>query len=118
MLLVGGGIYRPEPEILKRVRQYIAAKPGTLTKMLRNPRFKKTYDGFIEEDALVRPPKGFSADTPHIDAIKLRHFFAMVEVNVKRRPPKDLAGDLADYFRDLLPLMEWLRTAAAPERGH
>ena len=24
----------------------------------------------------MRPPKGFSADTPHIDAIKLRHFFA------------------------------------------
>ena len=118
MLLVGGGIYRPEPEILKRVRQYIAARPQTLTRMLRNRRFRKTYDGFIEEDALVRPPKGFSADTPHIDAIKLRHFFAMVEVNVKRRPPKDLAGDLADDFRDLLPLMEWLRTAAAPERGH
>src|SRR6266851_1251582 len=45
-LLVGGGIYRPEPEILKRVRQYIAAKPRTLTRMLRNPRFSKTYDGF------------------------------------------------------------------------
>jgi uncharacterized protein (DUF2461 family) len=85
--------------------------------MLRNPRFRKTYDGFIDEDALVRPPKGFSADTPHIDAIKLRHFFAMVEVNVKRRPPKDLAGDLGDKFRDLLPLMEWLRAAGSAERG-
>jgi uncharacterized protein (TIGR02453 family) len=115
MLLVGGGIYRPEPEILKRVRQYIAARPETLTKLLRSPRFRKTYDGFIEEDALVRPPKGFSADTPHIDAIKLRHFFAMVEVNVKRRPPKDLAADLAEGFRDLLPLMEWLRAAGADE---
>ena len=31
MLLVGGGIYRPEPEILKRLRRYIAARPGTLT---------------------------------------------------------------------------------------
>ena len=84
--------------------------------MLRNPRFRKTYDGFIDEDALVRPPKGFSADTPHIDAIKLRHFFAMVEVNVKRRPPKDLASDLGDKFRDLLPLMEWLRAAGSAER--
>jgi len=117
MLLVGGGIYRPEPEIFKRVRQYIATNPQTLTRMLRNPRFRKTYDGFIDEDALVRPPKGFSVDTPHIDAIKLRHFFAMLEVNVKRRPPKDLAGDLADDFRDLLPLMEWLRAAASTERS-
>jgi len=117
MLLVGGGIYRPEPEILKRVRRYIATKPATLTKMLRSPRFKKTYGAFIEEDALSRPPKGYSVDTPHIEAIKLRHFFAMFEVNVKRRPPKDLAADLAAGFRDLLPLMEWLRAAGAEERA-
>jgi uncharacterized protein (TIGR02453 family) len=117
MLLVGGGIYRPEPEILKRVRSYIATKPATLTRMLRNPRFSKTYDGFIEEDALSRPPKGYSVDTPHIEAIKLRHFFAMFEVNVKKRPPKDLAANLTAGFRDLLPLMEWLRTAGAEERA-
>jgi uncharacterized protein (TIGR02453 family) len=117
MLLIGGGIYRPEPEILKRVRRYIATKPATLTTMLRSPRFKKTYGTFIEEDALSRPPKGYSVDTPHIEAIKLRHFFAMFEVNVKKRPPKDLAADLAAGFRDLLPLMEWLRAAGAEERA-
>ena len=111
VLLAGGGIYRPEPDILKRVRNYIAAKPSTYTKLLRDPRFSKTYGGLIDEDALVRPPKGFSADTPHIDAIKQRHYFAMIEVKIGKRPPKDLAGDLADYFRDLLPLMNWLREA-------
>jgi uncharacterized protein (TIGR02453 family) len=117
VLLIGGGIYRPEPAILKRVRRYIADHPQTLTRMLRSARFSKTYSGFIDEDALSRPPKGYDADTPHIDAIKLRHFFAMVEVNVKKRPPKDLAGDLAAGFRDLLPLMEWLRKAGAEERA-
>jgi uncharacterized protein (DUF2461 family) len=84
--------------------------------MLRHPRFRRTYSGFIDEDALVRPPKGYSADTPHIEAIKLRHFFAMNEINVKRHPPKDMAADLADGFRDLLPMMEWLRIAAAEAR--
>ena len=44
----------------------------------------------MEEDSLVRPPKGFSADTPHIEAIKLRHYFGLAEVNLKKRPPKDL----------------------------
>jgi uncharacterized protein (TIGR02453 family) len=115
MLLAGGGIYQPEPEILARIRRYIAAKPQTLTRLLRNPRFRKTYGGFSEEDALSRPPKGFDPDTPHIETIKLRHFFGMIEINLKKHPPRDLAGDLADYFRDLLPLMEWLRAAAAFE---
>ena len=112
MLLVGGGIYRPEPPILARIRRHIAARPASLTRLLRHPRFHKTYDGFIDEDALARPPKGFSTDTPHIDAIKLRHYFAMIEINLKKRPPKDLPRELAAYFQDLLPLMEWLRKAA------
>jgi uncharacterized protein (TIGR02453 family) len=111
ILLAGGGIYRPDTPILARIRRYIAAKPAALTKLLRNPRFRRTYDGFADEDALARPPKGFSADTPHIETIKLRHFFGMIEVDLKRRPPGDLSAEIARYFRDLLPLMVWLRTA-------
>jgi uncharacterized protein (TIGR02453 family) len=113
VLQVGGGIYRPEPAILMRIRRHIASKPGTLTTLLRNPRFAKTYGGLMEEDSLVRPPKGFSADMPHIEAIKLRHYFGLAEANLKRRPPKDLARDLAGYFEDLYPLMVWLRKAGA-----
>ena len=67
----------------------------------------------MDEDALARPPKGFAADTPHIDAIKQRHYFGLLEVNLKKRPPKDLAKDIAGYFEDLLPFMQWLRKAAA-----
>jgi uncharacterized protein (TIGR02453 family) len=113
VLQVGGGIYRPEPAILMRIRRHIATKPRAFTTLLRNPRFAKTYGGLMEEDSLVRPPKGFSADTPHIEAIKLRHYFGLAEANLKRRPPKDLARDLAGYFEDLFPLMVWLRKAAA-----
>jgi len=66
-----------------------------------------------DDDALSRPPKGFAADLPHIDAIRRRHFFAIVETDLVRHPSKDLAADLAGHFRDLLPLMRWLRGAVA-----
>jgi len=111
VLLAGGGIYNPDPAILGRIRRYIAKNPGALTRVLREPRFRKTYGGLAEEDALVRPPKGFSADTPHIEAIKLKHYFGLIEVDLVKRPPRDLAGAIAGYFRDLVPLMEWLRKA-------
>jgi len=111
VLLAGGGVYNPDPAILGRIRRYIAKNPGALTRVLREPRFKKTYGGLAEEDALARPPKGFSADTPHIEAIKLKHYFGLIEVDLVKRPPKDLAGAIAGYFRDLVPLMEWLRKA-------
>jgi len=64
----------------------------------------------------VRPPKGFAPDAPHIDAIKNRHFFGMIEVNVAKRPPRDLAGTIAKGFGDLLPLMAWLRVATGAKK--
>ena len=116
VLFAGGGIYNPNPEILARIRRYIASHPAALTRVLREPRFKKTYGGLAKEEALARPPKGFSADMPHIDAIKQRHFFGMVEVDVARRPPRDLARMIAGRFRDLLPLMSWLRGATGAKK--
>jgi uncharacterized protein (TIGR02453 family) len=112
-LLAGGGIYNPHPPILLAIRRHIATHPQALTRVLREPGFKKTYGGLAEEEALARPPKGFSADLPHIDAIKLKHFFGIVEVDLKKRPPKDLTRAIAGYFRDVKPLIAWLRSAAA-----
>jgi uncharacterized protein (TIGR02453 family) len=112
MLMAGGGIYRPHPPILLKIRRHIAARPEALTRVLRDRRFKATYGGLAEEDALLRPPKGFAADAPHIDAIRQRHYFAIVETNLARSPPRDLPRAIAGHFRDLLPLMRWLRVAA------
>jgi uncharacterized protein (TIGR02453 family) len=116
VLLAGGGIYNPDPATLARIRRHIAQHPAALTRVLKEPRFNKVYGGLAEEDALARPPKGFAADTPHIEAIKLKHYFALIEVNILKRPPKDLAGAIAGYFRDVVPLMRWLRRAVAAER--
>jgi uncharacterized protein (TIGR02453 family) len=115
-LLAGGGIYRPHPPILQKIRRHIAAHPEALARVLRDRRFNATYGGLADEDALSRPPKGFAADTPYIDAIKQRHYFGMVEVNVGRRPPRDLARTISGYFRDLLPLMAWLRVATGMKK--
>lgn len=115
MLLAGGGIYNPDPPILARIRHHIAEHPLALTRVLRQPRFKKTYGGLAEEEALARPPKGFASDTPHIEIIKLKHYFGIVEVDIVKRPPRDLPGTIAGYCRDLLPLMTWLRRAVAAE---
>ena len=110
-LLAGGGIYRPQPPILLRIRRHIAGRPESLSRVLRDAGFRKRFGGLAQEDALTRPPRGFAADTPHIEAIKLRHYFGMVEMDLKKRPPRDLARAIGDIFRDLKPLMTWLRRA-------
>lgn len=111
ILLVGGGIYQPDKTVLASIRRTIAAHPERLTKVFRNARFKKTYGGLAEEESLVNPPKGYTADTPHIDAIKMKHFFGIVEIDVKKHRPKDLRADVARLFRDVHPLVAFLREA-------
>lgn len=113
VLLAGGGIYNPDPAILARIRRYIARHPAALTRVLREPRFHKTYGGLSDEEALARPPKGFAPDMAHIGAIKLKHYFALIEVDIGKRPPKDLPRSIAGYFRDVVPLMRWLRRGVA-----
>ena len=112
ILLAGGGIYQPDKTILANIRHAIADHPERLTKVLKHPRFRKTYKGLAPEESLTRPPKGFAPDLEHIDAIRMKHFFGIVEIDVKKKPPKNLRADIALLFRDVHPLVEFLRTAA------
>jgi uncharacterized protein (TIGR02453 family) len=110
-LFAGGGIYMPDKDVLARIRNFIVAEPDKLTRLLKNARFKRAYGGLSQEDRMTRPPKGFASDAPHIEHIKNRHFVSGVEFNLKRSPSKDLAKDLAALFKDLQPLILWLRAA-------
>lgn len=111
-LLAGGGIYNPEKEILGNIRHHIADNPAHFTKLMKQGRFRKTYGGLAPEASLSRPPKGFDPDTPHIDAIKMKHFFGIVEIDVKKKLPKDLRSEVANLFRDVYPLVAYLREAS------
>lgn len=110
-LLIAGGIYKPDPPVLKKIRDTIADQPETITKLLKNKRFVDTFGGFADEDRLSRPPKGYALDLPHIDLIKNRHFFAETTVNLKKHKPKDLAAEIAATFENAAPLLAWLRAA-------
>ena len=111
-LLAGGGIYNPDKEVLGNIRRHIATNPNEFSKVLKQARFRKTYGGLAPEASLSRPPKGFDPDLPHIDAIKMKHYFGIVEIEVKKKLPKDLRGDVASLFRDVYPLVAYLRQAS------
>ena len=110
-LLTACGIYMAEPVALKRIRDYIVAEPQKFSRLLKNKSINDTFGGLIEQDRMMRPPKGYSADLPHIDHIKNRHFLCETSINLNQRVPKDLAGEIAKNFEAAKPLMVWLRDA-------
>ncbi|MEL1264603.1 DUF2461 domain-containing protein [Pseudoxanthomonas putridarboris] len=70
---VGAGLWHPEPDTQRRVRQFILDNPGGWKKAAHEARFRKRFE-FEESEKLVRPPRGFPADFEFIDDLKHRNF--------------------------------------------
>ncbi len=112
-LMLGGGLYQPDKDAIKKIRDHMVEHPRSLDKLLRNKKFMATYGGLADEDKMVRPPKTYDAGHRHIEAIKNRHFIGITEINLKKHKTDNLAKDIAGMFRDVHPLVVWLREALA-----
>jgi uncharacterized protein (TIGR02453 family) len=108
-LLIAGGEYMPPSDRVRAIRQRIVADPAGFSKMLKNRKLIATFGNLQEEGKLVRPPKGFEPDSPHVEYLKLKSFIVWKETSIRKKIPVDLQKDLATTFKDAWPLIEWLR---------
>lgn len=72
--LFGGGLYCPEPALLKRVRQDIYDNVDEFKAILNEPEFKKEYTGLDGADKLKKVPVPFPSDFPDGDLLKYKHY--------------------------------------------
>lgn len=110
-LLVAGGEYMPPPDRLKKIRQHVIDDAPGFTKVLKNKKLKETYGDLQDEGKLSRLPKGFDADAPHIEYIKMKSFIVWTETSLKKKIPADLGKEVAAGFKNAYPLVAWLREA-------
>lgn len=83
---VGGGLWMPEAPLLTKLRKEINNFYSDLEGILADPIFKKIY-GEMDVDPgqkLTRPPKGYDAENPAIEFLKLKSF------SVSRKIPDNL----------------------------
>jgi uncharacterized protein (TIGR02453 family) len=109
-LLIAGGVYMPEAGRLNQIRKYIAEHPERLESVLADPEFQATYGG-IDAERLKRPPQGYDETTPGIEWIKLKSFTAWTEPRGWLARQAGLADEMVGGFRELFPLIRWLREA-------
>ena len=110
-LLVAGGEYRPPPQRLRAVREHVVNDAAGLSKILKDKKLNAVFNGLQRDDTLVRLPKGFDADAPHQDALKLKSFVAWREFSARKLRPATLPGLLLEDFRAAAPLVKWLWAA-------
>ncbi|QEC68451.1 DUF2461 domain-containing protein [Panacibacter ginsenosidivorans] len=110
---VGGGLYMPEPGILKKVRQEIDYNFNDFKKIIGNKKFAFTYKDLdhSSEMKLSRPPKDYEAENPAIEYIKLKSFIAMAPITDTELTDKNLVKKIADAFEALQPLINFLNHA-------
>jgi uncharacterized protein (TIGR02453 family) len=109
-LYVGTGIYRPEPPVLQKLRSAIAAdKSGReLVKIVATIRKKGYTVG--THDTLSSAPRGFPADHPRIDLLRMKDIHAgrMLAPGAVLASRKALAA-VKTIMADVQPLGDWLR---------
>lgn len=106
----GVGEYLPPPPRLKAIREHVVNDATGFGKVLKNKHLRATYGDLLDEDKLQRPPKGFDADHPHVEYLKLKSFFVWTEVDLALNAPEKLVPQLAQGFKDAFALVTWLRS--------
>lgn len=108
---IGGGIYMPEPDKLKKVRQEIDYNLKDFEAILDKPSFRKFFDGIWNEEKLSRPPKGYEADNPAIEFLKHKHFIVAHDFTDAEICEKDFAKTIIAGFKEMYPFRKFLNTA-------
>jgi len=110
--VVAGGLYMTSSVQTRRVRQAIADDSKPFKELFADQAFRKCFkNGFDPLEKAERCPRGFDADHPHIEWIKLRTCFVCKKLPTKEFTSEKLAENLALDFRQLLRLNELLQKA-------
>lgn len=108
--ITGGGIYGPEPPVLKALRTEFYQVPEELIDILEDKAFKKYFNGLWEKDKLKLAPKGFSKDFEHIELLKFKSYIAIGELSKKDISSINLIEKLVEIHKAMYPLNRLINT--------
>ena len=107
---VGAGLWHPQPDTLRRVRQFLIDNPGSWKAAAHDPKFRKRFE-LDDSERLTRTPRGFPADFEFADDLRRKNFvaFRSIDDHVMTGPRllKLLETDLAG----LAPFTDYLCAA-------
>ena len=109
---LAGGLYQPEPDKLARIRQEIDYSLADFEQVLHESSFRQHFGGLRQEDVLKRPPKGYEADNPAIEYLKLKSFTGSHPLTDEQLTEPTLPSHELTVCRSLVPLVHYLNRVA------
>lgn len=107
---IAAGIWHPQPEALRRIRQFIVDNPASWKRAAHAPAFRRRYD-FGSEDMLSRPPRGFEPGFEFIEDLKHRNFIVLRGIDDATITEPRLRPALEKDLQAMAPFMDYLCAA-------
>ncbi len=103
---IGAGLWHPQPETQRRIRQFILDNPGAWKAAAHAPAFRRKFS--MDGESLVRPPRGFPAEHELIDDLKRKDFIATMPLDDSVLLGPALRKTVAAQLLALAPLVDYL----------
>ena len=107
---VGGGIYMPDSNQLKKIRHAIAENPKELLTIVSDETFAKRFKT-LEGEKLQRIPHGFPKDHMMGEWLKYKSYYTGVEWKEEVCYSPKFVDKVVQVYKELLPLVRFLNGA-------
>jgi len=107
---IGGGIYMPDAEHLKAIREYIAENGEEFLAITTTKSFKKVFPEMMD-DKLKTAPKGFSPEHEFIDFLRYKSFAFSSQLSKTEILADTYIEQLVQSFKTLQPVNRFLNDA-------
>jgi uncharacterized protein (TIGR02453 family) len=105
---VSGGLWCPEPAVLKKVRQEILYNTEDFLKILNAHEFKTFFPKLDEEDMLQRIPTGFPNDFEYGHLLRHKHYTVSSPLSEEVLFSEKLFSAVVKRFEALKPFISFL----------
>ena len=106
---LGGGLWHPQPDTLKRIRAQIVGNPASWKKATRDPKFLKHFA--LGGESLQRPPAGYPPDHELIGDLKRKDFVASCALSDAEVCEPGFLKEAVKRYAAMAPLVDWLCTS-------
>lgn len=106
--MFAGGIWCPNPDLLKALRQEILANYEEVEQIMATESWKRYFDDFSTEWSLKKVPAGFPADFVHADWLKLKAFTFATPLTDEQVCSPDFIDTLTDICAAAKPMNDFL----------
>lgn len=106
--MFAGGIWCPEPKLLKALRQSIYDNADELTEIMNAPAFRQYFSDFDSDYMLQRVPNGYPADWEHSDWLRHKTFTCSCHFTDKQVCQPDFLNHLVKVAEAFKPVNDFL----------